>query len=177
MAVNLFVIPKQAKCTQGALKRIYIAKYAKHLRLEIEVEGMKLISMPTTNFYKIDMKGDYTQSQNTQNGADYFDQNITVKLNEFYNKLDANVLNKTEFRVLAETNNNTYLMFGLYNGMRSKLSNNSGGSKQDFNGLELAFQGKEIEMAYYVADPLTTGIILSPNKGDFNNDFNNDFLI
>ena len=177
MAVNLFAIPKQAKCTKGALKRVYIAKYVKHLRSEIVVDDMELVTIPETDFYEIDMEGDYTQSQNTQNGADYFDQNIRVQVNEFYNKLNASVLNKTEFRVLVETNNNMYLMFGLYNGMRSRLSNNSGGSKQDFNGLELAFQGKEIEMAYYVANPAVSGINIIETNGDFNNDFSNDFLI
>ena len=175
--ISLFPIPKECKTTQGGLKRIFIAKYTKHKRSQISVSDMNLNSIPETTFYEIDEKGSYTQSISDQNGAVFFNQNISVQIKKVYGKFNISNLLKSEYRVIVLTENNQYLIFGLYNGLKIKLNNNSGGTKQDFNGFDMAFDGLEEDFAYLITDLAAAGITIIGTDGDFNNDFNNDFFI
>lgn len=177
MSVQLFSIPKQCKYTLGGVKRVFIAKYVKYNRSGISVSDMLLNSIPDTTFYEIDEKGNYSQTQSDQNGAIYFTQNVSVQVKKAYDRFNISNLLKAEYRVIVLTENNQYLIFGLYNGLKIKLGNNSGANKTDFNGFDIAFDGLEESFAYLITDLEAAGITIVGTEGDFNNDFNNDFFI
>jgi len=142
--------PRQCKDTVGRLKRVYLAQFVDYDEHEIvEVDGA-LYTFPDTIIYPYECEGNYTQTTGTEGGDYYWDQDITIRLPKVYGVVNQRVFTKMRYRVIAETNNGIYLMFGLMNGLDCSLTNSSGSDKPEFNGYELKFKGKEDEAAMQV---------------------------
>lgn len=160
MSINLFPVSRSCKNTLGGVKKAYMANFELHPRSLISVDGMELLSIPETNFYEIDGDGSYTQNQAVQNGAFYFNQSISLKLPRVYGNYDISKFYGNEFRLVVLTENNQYLLFGLYNGLNFTTSNTTGINKEEFNGFDVTFEGLEESQAYLVNNLVTTGIII-----------------
>ena len=143
---------KKCKNTQGGLKRVYLIKYVKYPYLDIKSEAMLLTEFPESTYFKFECSGNYSQSSETQNGAQYFNQTVSVQLPKVYREINAHNFVKHDFRVIAETNNGDLIMFGVRNGMECKISNSSGAAKADFNGFNLEFTGMEEKAGLLVLD-------------------------
>lgn len=143
---------KKCKSTVGGLKKIYLIPFVEYTRSQIKTLEMNLTEFPSSYIYEFDCVGNYTQSSSIDGGAVYFEQNISLQLNEVYSILDINEFVGSEFRVIVETNNNDLLMFGAYNGLECEASNNSGTDKAEFNGFSLEFKGKEVKAALLIDD-------------------------
>jgi len=139
--------PRQCKDTVGRLKRVYLAEFVDYDENEIVIVDGSLYTFPDTIIYPYECEGNYTQGTGTEGGDYYWDQEIKILLNKVYGVVNQRVYTKTRYRVIAETNNGIYLMFGVMNGLNCELSNSSGSEKPDFNGFELKFKGKEDEAA------------------------------
>lgn len=163
---------KKCKITKGGIKRVYLLPYVKYSRSLIKDSEMSLIEFPDSYIYQFDCVGNYTQTSNTEEGSVFFDQTINIQLSEVYNVLDANLFLQKDFRVIAETNNNDLIMFGIYNGMECKLSNNSGSSKSEFNGFNLDFTGKEEKTGLLIDSLESLNLYIFNPSEVFNYDFN-----
>lgn len=147
---------------------MYIFPYVKYERSYIEDSGMVLTKFPQSYIYEFDCVGNYTQTSNVEEGSIFFEQSLNVQLSEVYNVLDIHLFLNKDFRAIAETNNGDLIMFGVYNGLECKVSNNSGSSKTEFNGFALDFTGKEEKTGLLIDDLGTidlTGLLLLETQG------------
>lgn len=140
---NLITYPKGFKDTQGDLKRVYLAKFVDYDETEILLNADTVTTFPSTIIYKFDVQGSYNQSTEIQGGAVAWNQDVKINLNKVYNVIDSHAFQNQRFRLIAETNNGIYLMFGLFNGLDCSLNNSTGESKDTFNGFGLTFAGLE----------------------------------
>lgn len=138
---------RTCKDTIGKLKRVYLAKFVDYDETQILTNNGVITSLPTTIIYKFDVEGSYNQSTDNEGGAISWKQDIQINLNKVYNVMNPAVFANQKFRVIAESNNGYYLMFGLLNGLDCSLSNSSGTEKDAFNGFALTFDGLEEEAA------------------------------
>ncbi len=138
---------RQCKDTIGRLKRVYLAEFVNYDESQvIKIDG-ELIAFPDTLFYTHECEGNYNQNTGMEGGDYYYDQELSIRLINVYGTINPVVYTRVKYRIIAETNNGTFLMFGLMNGMTCEISNTSGTDKPEFNGFEMKFKGKEDEAA------------------------------
>lgn len=176
MSVILEAYDQKCKSTIGGIKRAYLFPFEKYSRSQIKSEGMALTAFPPNVFiYPYEVEGSFTQSSNIEDGAFFFDQTVTLKFSEVYSVFDIHNFLKVDLRVIIETNNNQFLLFGVRNGMTGKVSNASGANKNEFNGFQLTLTGKEEKSALLVSALEDFFFIVFDNDGYFNYDLNIDF--
>ena len=166
---------KQCKDTQGGIKEFYLAPYQKWTKSEITLSdaALNLIpenyfydvvlgSIPSTYFYKFECNGTYNQDSSSENGAVFFNHTVEMQVlsTEYYKPFSTLNFTKQYYRVIAKTNNDQFIIFGLYNGLEAKMTNASGGSKAEFNGFNISFSGKEKDTGYLIENLEDAGILL-----------------
>ena len=144
---SLLTYARTCKDTIGHTKRVYLAKFVDYDESQILTNNGVIITFPETLIYQFDVEGNYNQSTDNEGGSISWKQDIQINLNKVYNVLDPTTFTNQKFRLIAESNNGYYLMFGLFNGLDCSLSNSSGDSKDTFNGFGLTFDGLEEEAA------------------------------
>ena len=174
MNITLENYNHRCKVTQGGLKRLYLVPFVKYRRSEIKSDGMLLTEFPTAYIYQFDVEGTYNQQSSLEGGAYFFDQSLSVKLNQVYNILDIHKFLKQDYRVIAETNNGDLIMFGVRNGLECTTTNASGSSRAEFNGFNLEFKGKEQSTGLRINSFEDIGLYILPTEENtlFNYDLN-----
>lgn len=143
---NLDTYARKCKDTTGDIKRVYLAKFVDYDETQIILTADTLTTFPSTVVYQFDVEGSYTQS--TEEGA--WKHEVNINLNTLYDELNTSSFTNQKFRLIAQTNNDTYLIFGLFNGLDCSLTNGSGEEKSAFNGFSLSFTGLEEKAASLV---------------------------
>lgn len=147
---------RKCKITQGGIRKFYLLPFVKYNKLQVQYEGMTLTEFPESFIYVFECFGNYTQDSQVEDGAYFLNQTTSAQLPKVYDVLDIHNYLKQDYRVIVETNNGQYIMFGVYNGMMGSVGNNSGNDKAEFNGFNLDFEGREE----------TTGLLIE-NLSDF----------
>lgn len=144
---NILNYTRTCKDTIGDTKRVYLAKFVDYDESQILLTNGVVTTFPETIIYKFDVEGSYNQSSDSQAGSVSWQQDINVNLNKVYNLMNPTTFTNQKFRVIVESNNGYYLIFGLFNGLDCSLTNGSGETKDTFNGFALTFSGLEEEAA------------------------------
>lgn len=160
---------RKCKNTIGGIKRVFLLRYTYYDESKILTNNGNLIIFPGSIVYKFEAEGNYNQGTSTESGVINWGQNIDIKLPKLYGEMNPNIFTETKFRVIVETNNGIYLMFGLLGGLNCSITNASGSNKNDFNGFNLTFEGTEEESA--VITDIDSYYIFN-NDEYFNYDFN-----
>lgn len=134
---------KKCKDSVGKLRRLYIMPYEYHDELEIEVRDGVLFLFPLTTIFQFDVEGSYTQSATIEKGLQQWNQDVSFQLTKMYGELNPEIFTNNKFRAIAETYNDDFIFFGLNGGLESELTNGSGDTKSDFNGLSVTLKGIE----------------------------------
>lgn len=164
---------KQCKGTQGGIKKSYLMRYAEYSEAVIKSVEMRLTAFPATYVYEFECEGDYTQTSESDKGLISWSQSVNIQLPKAYNTLDINAMLRDDWRVICLTNNNDLIIFGVNNGMVCTSNNNSGSSKQEFNGFGLTFTGTEEKTALLV-DELSDFFLIFNSGSVFDYDLNFD---
>ena len=176
MTVAIDNYDRKCKVTQGKIKRAYLIPYVKYSRSQIKDFEMSLTAFPTNVIvYKYEVEGNYNQNSNEEEGSYFFDQNVSMQLSEVYDVLDIHSFLKIDYRVIVETYNNQLIMFGVRNGLTAKTTNQTGTSKNEFNGFTLNFTGKEEKSGLLISSLDAFGFIVFDPDAFFNYDLNIDF--
>ena len=165
---------KKRKDTIGGIKDIYLMPFVKYNRWEIQSVGLNLTAFPTTTITPFECIGSYTQTSEFENGAILFNQSISFQLNEVYDVMDIQNLLIADYRIIVKTNNNKFLMLGVYNGLKAVVSNNSGTTKSEFNGFKVDFSGKEENPMLLISDLNDLGFAVSETGFNYILNFNID---
>lgn len=168
MDLILETYKKKCKTTLGGIRNFYLAPFVKYNRSQIKTSGMFLTQFPRTNLFRFDSIGSYNQSSEEEEGATFFNQSINIQLSEVYNVLDAHIFLNRDFRVVVETNNNEFLMFGVFNGLGCKISNSSGSNKNEFNGFNFDFTGLEEKTALKINNLTELGFTIVGSGTPYN---------
>ena len=175
MSVILENYDRKCKVTQGKIKRVYLMPFLTYSRALIKDFQMSLTEYPAGQLiYQFEVDGSYTQSSNSDQGAIFFDQTVIIKLSEVYDTLDIHDLLNTDYRIIVETYNDQLIMFGVRNGLTAKTTNSSGSSKNEFNGFDVTFTGKEEKSALLISSLEDFGFIVYDPDGFLNYDLNFD---
>lgn len=134
----------KCKDTQGGIKRAYLLPYVEYNEILVQSVAMTLTVFPSSTVYKYECEGNYTQTSQQEKGAISWNHTVNLQLSKMYGlDLDINAFLRNDWRVIVETNNNQLIIFGVDNGMVCNSSNATGTNKNEFNGFEITFTGKE----------------------------------
>lgn len=156
----------------GGIDNIYLWSYVEYRRYEIEINDNKLISYPTTTIYKYELRADgnnFTDDLESNEDGISYNQNLSAVLKQietdYFNT--TNLLNK-RVGCIIETRKGEFLIMGLYNGCRiSNLNISSGGSRTDFNGINLSINARERKQSFFIDDLASAGFVVD-NGETFN---------
>jgi len=134
---------KPCKDTVGGIKRVFLLPFVEYNEIEVRHEQMTLTKFPESTIYQYDVEGSYTQATTFEKGNVFFTHTVNIDMPKVYGIDDIHKYLNNDFRVIVETNNDQFIMFGTYNGMTCSATNDSGREKSEFNGFSLTFEGKE----------------------------------
>lgn len=145
------------KDSQGGLKRIYVFK---HVQYPIQsLQGLKsgiLTQHPTTLIFEY--QGRQKQVNERLDNMAY-DQDCRIVLPIIGSDTNQSVLELLKNRVglIAEDRNGQLRVYGIQNGMDVDARLVSGNAKEDLNGYQIDFTGKEEYAAPFLSDLATVG--------------------
>ncbi len=129
----------------SGIKALYLFSFTPVSYTSVNViEGVELISYPTQNLWKYELRGNFELLQSIDEDG-LVNQSLSCELK----KLDletTNELNKITRRLLGvvvESNLGYYALMGLRNGCDIDFNTTTGGSKADFSGYELTINALE----------------------------------
>ena len=146
----------------GGLLNIYLFTYVPYRKYEIEVNEGKLISYPSTDIYRYELRAD----ANTFN-SDLEEQPDGLSYNQTANfvlkglrsdAVEINGLLNKRIGVIVETRLGHYQIMGLYNGVKVKsVKGDTGSSRDSFSGYNISLEAKEINQPFFIDDLEDTG--------------------
>lgn len=157
----------------GGVKTIYLFSYVKYSRSQIGLNNNVIIEFPATDIFEFTTVGNVDFSENTieDDGGKYYEISLSFKTNKFDEVLK---LKNKDIRAIVLDNNGNYRLLGNYNGLTCEtFRKTTGVSKQDFNGFEFSFSGKELREAFFIED---LDVITQPDF-DYLLQENGDYLL
>ena len=152
----------------GGLLNIYLFTYVPYRKYEIEVNEGKLISYPSTDVYRYELRAD----ANTFN-SDLEEQPDGISYNQTANfilkglrsdAVEINGLLNKRIGCIVETRLGHYQIMGLYNGVKVKsVKGDTGSSRDSFSGYNISLEAKEISQPFFIDDLEDAGFnIIAP---------------
>lgn len=156
---------RQCRDSLGGMEEVYIFPYIKYPRSAIELNGNILIQFPETVIYQFYVSGNpsFTQNQNEDAGGKFYSQSLSLNFPNIQNGIELEKLLKKDARIIIKDRNGKYMLLGAYIGLECvSLTQNTGGSKRDFNGFTAVFEGREEKGVLFINDLEDAGFIVMP---------------
>ena len=107
---------------------------------------------------KVINESNFTETDQIDEDGISFEQSLNVTLPGVDYELM--LLPNKMISVVIEMYDGTFRALGVKNGLESKVSNESGGTHSDLNGMKIEFSGKEFDKAPYIYDLASIGFII-----------------
>ena len=147
-------INRKCRDSIAGVSEIYLFKYFDYSRSQIITNDNYLVTFPETTIYKFEVTPESTanEQQEQNDGGKFFNQSVGLSFRSS-ELLEIEKLIDLDFRIIFRDRNGFYRIFGLYNGMQGgAISYATGGSKGDFNGLKIEFNGLEEKQSFFIAN-------------------------
>lgn len=154
------------KSNVGGLRNMFIANYQADFieNATIVSDEITALTAPVT-VYKFELRGDNNtfeeaNENSRDNGTSFWTQtaNIAVKKQDNLSQVQLKLLSYGRPHVIFEDYNGNFRVCGAQNGCEISVSSATGGAMGDMNGYNLAIEGKELSMAYFIDSTLMDNI-------------------
>ena len=144
-------ITRGCKDLLGGVEILYIIPWYKYSRTQIVVTGQKLTTFPTSTVYSVEAENvTFTENGGFEGGAEKWDQNFSFDVpktqvsNELYKLLRQNI------RIFYIDRLGNIRVLGLYNGLETEITNETGTEHSSMNGYRITTKGLEDNQAYFM---------------------------
>lgn len=142
----------------SGIRKMYLSNFKFYKKNQMEVLGNTLVKFPDTTVYEVETAKSFRETFSN----DSYNQTLEVQfnaLNVISNRYIEQLLN-LEFRIIIQTNNGLFKIFGLHNGLTVEGVNlTTSGTKNGFNGYKFSFEGAEEKESLYIDDLKEAGFI------------------
>jgi len=150
----------------GGISKVYLFPYVKYSRSQIVLNEQVLTSFPaTTTFDWIGINPTFNETTEVIGGDIGWNQSLSFDIPKMYSTQEVYKLVKQYYRVIYVDRLGNIRILGLYNGLDSQLTQESGSDKASLNGYRVTMTGKEDNQAYYL-----------DNLNDFTVTTNNNYV-
>ena len=142
----------------GGIKSVYIYNFSYSWGVfDVIVNDCELLKVPTdTILYKYEVsESNFTETDQIDEDGISFEQSLNITLPGVDYELM--LLPNKMISVVIEMYDGTFRALGVKNGLESKVSNESGGTHSDLNGMKIEFSGKELDKAPYIYNLSSVG--------------------
>ncbi len=144
-------INKICKDLQGGINKLYLLPYVKYSRSQIGTTDQNLTTFPSSLLF--DWAGvNITFSETTEivGGDVAWNQSLSFEIPKMYSTQEIYKLAKQYYRAIYIDRLGNIRILGLYNGLDSQITQESGSDKASLNGYKIVMTGKEDNQAYYL---------------------------
>ena len=143
------------KVNMGGISKVWFYTYVEYPEIRFVTSGSTLISHPVTTIYEFEQTNELiiTQNQNRDNAGKFTTFTIELETTNKKDHYEIEKFNRQQTGIIVLDRNKNYLIFGMRNGLRcNAITQVVGSAKPDFNGYKIAFEGQEIQKAYFIND-------------------------
>jgi hypothetical protein len=141
--------------SNGGIEAVYFTELAKKASITSASGVITAFTLTSGIFFKYELRKKTSQFEqniqvNNENGAVYYEQNLTIKLDklETTRRNEILLLAQNSLMVIVKDNNGKYWLMGETRGATlSGGKGSTGTSYSDLSGFELSFQAEEPELA------------------------------
>jgi hypothetical protein len=136
---------------------VYLMPYRKLLRSEVSIKGARITAFPSTIWYefKLVTKSQFTQSKETQNGSDFYNQSLSMTFNKTseFDDINFQKISRKDFFIIVKLKSGQFVFLGFKNGCRSTKIDSS--EQQQYS---VTFEAQEENLAYYITNLIGNSI-------------------
>jgi len=152
----------------GGISTFYLFQWQKYTRTQIVLNGQELVTFPATTIYKVDVQSvNFTETASFDGGSEKWDQSFTFDVPKTDVGSQLFELLKRNYRLIYTDNIGNTRILGLYNGLESKITNESGSDKASLNGYRVQMDGLENNQAYWIYSLTDVGFTVDANPNNF----------
>jgi len=141
------------KSLVGGIDRVYLFPYIKYSRSQIVLNEQILTSFPASVVYSWSgINPTFNETTEIVGGDVAWNQSLSFEIPKMYATQDVYKLIKQYYRAIYVDRLGNIRILGLYNGLDSQLTQESGSDKSSLNGFRVTMTGKEDHQAYYLAN-------------------------
>lgn len=152
---------RRCKTSIGGFRYLWVTPFVKYPRSQIITDGLTLISYPATVVYKFDVSnGQFEQSQISEDGGKFYEQSLSAEFIKIEAVQQFQKFLKKDYLIIVQDYKGKFRMMGTYNGVFTEtLNENTGGSRDAFNGYKLNFTAREETQALFFDSLSDVGFI------------------
>tara|TARA_R110002012_G_scaffold315311_1_gene529030 strand:+ start:42 stop:593 length:552 start_codon:yes stop_codon:yes gene_type:complete len=175
-------ISRTCKDSIGGIYTLYVFPYVKYSRTNIITEGQRLTSFPSTTLLRIDaINVSFNENSSFEGGSERWQQNFSFDVPKTKETRQLFQLLKQNYSLIYTDRLGNNRILGLYNGLESEITDESGQERTDFNGYRVTMDGLEDNQAYFIDDIEDAGFItglnfIFENENNFIFEDNNNFI-
>ena len=161
----------------GGINTFYLFYWIKYSRSQIVLNKQKLVTFPTTRIYKVDAQSvNFTENSSFEGGAESWEQSFSFDVPKTNVGSQLFELLKQNYSLIYTDNLGNTRILGLYNGLESKISAESGADKSSMNGYKVQMDGLENNQSYWIDSITDAGFVIDENPNNFVTQNNNNFI-
>lgn len=154
-------LPRQKKDMQGGLSKVYLFEWTSYSFTNFTFDDQELTSFPATTIYDYNSwVSNFSETTERENGAVGWNQSFTLQFPKTMLRSEIYKLVKKDYRAIYVDRLGNIRILGLYNGLEASITNETGGTKSDFNGYRVSFTGKEDNQAYFLDSIASVGFTI-----------------
>ena len=154
---------------------VYLMPYRKLLRSEVSFNGVRVTEFPSNIWYKFNLitKSQFTQSKETQNGSDFYNQSLSMTFNKTSEFDDFNFqkISRKDFFIVVKLKSGEFVLMGYQNGCRSTKIDTS--EQQQYS---VTFEAQEEHLSPYVTNLIGVSILTYEGANAIYQDGNNNII-
>tara|TARA_R110001632_G_scaffold48583_1_gene122401 strand:+ start:654 stop:1136 length:483 start_codon:yes stop_codon:yes gene_type:complete len=146
-------ISRICKDLQGGIDKVYLFPYVKYSRSQIVLVNQIVTSFPASNVFDwVVINPTFNETTSIEGGDVSWSQSLSFEIPKMYSTQQPYKLVEQYYRAIYVDRLGNIRILGLYNGLDSQITQESGSDKASLNGYKITMTGKEDNQAYYLAN-------------------------
>ncbi len=144
-------ILRGCKDLQGGINTFYVTNWVKYNRTQIVTTGQSLTTFPDTIVYSIEAENiNFIETPSFEGGSIKWEQSFTFDMPKTIVSSELHTLMQRNFRLFYIDRIGNIRVLGLYNGLESQLTIETGTGHAELSGYRVSVSGLEDNSAYFV---------------------------
>jgi hypothetical protein len=144
-------INRICKDLQGGIDKVYLFPYVKYSRSQITTVEQTVTVFPASILFDwVGINPTFNETTSIVGGDVAWSQSLSFEIPKMYATQEVFKLAEQYYRAIYIDKIGNIRILGLYNGLDSQITQESGSDKASLNGYKVTMTGKEDNQAYYL---------------------------
>ena len=155
-------IGQSVKDSLGGVDRVYLFPFVDYSFSQITLDGQELVTFPSTTLFSLhSVSTNFNETIEIEGGSVAWNQSFSIEFPKMALSSEIYKFSFKDYRAIYIDRNNNIRILGLYNGLESQITQETGTNKPDFSGYRVTFSGREDNQAYYIENLIAAGFTIN----------------